>query len=126
MASHRQQSRREVLRDHAERTRRGRTRGRALASGLGTSQPTARRRVVDMRRFAARLLEFLRLTRGDADARREIDAHLALMREDFENRGMSADAARRAARLAFGGIEQTREAHLDARSFSSLETARQD
>lgn len=79
-----------------------------------------------MRRFVARLLEFLRLTRRDADLRREIDAHLALMQDDYESRGMSPDAARRAARLAFGGIEQTRERHRDARSFASLEDARQD
>lgn len=79
-----------------------------------------------MRRFAARLLEFLRLTRRDADVRREIDAHLALMQDDFESRGLSPEAARRAARVAFGGIEQTREAHRDARSFPALETAWQD
>jgi hypothetical protein len=79
-----------------------------------------------MRRFAVRLLEFLGLTRRDAEARREIEAHLALMQEDFENRGLSPDAAHRAARVAFGGVEQTREAHRDARSFRALETARQD
>src|SRR5690349_19315180 len=79
-----------------------------------------------MRRFLARLLEFVRAGHRDTDLRREIDAHLALMQEDFERRGMTPDAARRAARVAFGGIEHTREIHRDARSFPSLETARRD
>jgi hypothetical protein len=79
-----------------------------------------------MRRFVARLLNFLRLTRRDEDAAREIAAHLALIQDDYESRGMTPEAARRAARLALGGIEQTKERHRDARSFPWLEDARSD
>jgi predicted permease len=39
---------------------------------------------------------------------------------------MDPDAARRAARLALGGVEQTKELHRQARSFTRIEDARQD
>jgi predicted permease len=79
-----------------------------------------------MRRFLARSLNFLRLTRRDEEATREIAAHLALIQDEYESRGMTPEAARRAAHLAIGGIEQTKERHRDARSFPWLEDARQD
>ncbi len=79
-----------------------------------------------MQRFLARLLHLLRIRRPERDLAREIDAHLALMQEAYEARGMEPDAARRAARLALGGVEQTKELHRQARSFSWIEDARQD
>ena len=79
-----------------------------------------------MRRFVARLLNFLRLTRRDDEAAREIAAHLALLQDDYESRGMAPAAAHRAAQVALGGVEQARERHRDARSFPWLEDARQD
>src|SRR4030095_4674294 len=79
-----------------------------------------------MRRFVARLLPLLRARRPDRDLAREIDAHLALLQETYEARGMSADAAQRAARLAFGNVTLVQERHRDARSFRWIEDARQD
>jgi len=79
-----------------------------------------------MRRFVERLLHLLRVRRPDDDLTREIDAHLALLQETYEARGLSPDAARRAARLAFGNIPQVKELHRDARSFRWIEDARQD
>ena len=79
-----------------------------------------------MRRFVGRLLSFLRLTRWEDDLSREIDAHLALLQEEYEARGMSRDAARRAARVSLGGVEQAKVLHRDARSFVWLEDVRQD
>jgi predicted permease len=64
--------------------------------------------------------------RPEHDLAREIDTHLALMQEAYESRGMTPDAARRAARLALGGVEQTKERHREARSFIWIEDARQD
>ena len=79
-----------------------------------------------MRRFFDRLLHLLRLRRPDADLARELDAHLALLQDSYEARGLSPDAARRAARLALGGVDQVKELHRDARSFRWIEDAAQD
>jgi len=48
-----------------------------------------------MRRFLERLLNLLRVRRPDYDLAREIDAHLALLQDTYEARGLSPDAARR-------------------------------
>src|SRR5262245_56834080 len=75
-----------------------------------------------MRRFLHRLLSFFRSTRHDAELTREIDAHLRLLEDNFIVQGMSAEAARVAARRAFGGrVEQTKLRHRDARSFRFLD-----
>ena len=79
-----------------------------------------------MRRFVDRLLHLLRVRRPDADLAREIDSHLSLLQDGYEARGLSPDAARRAARLALGGVAQVKERHRDARSFRWIEDAVQD
>jgi predicted permease len=79
-----------------------------------------------VRRFVERLLILFRLRRPDGEMTREIDAHLALMQEAYEARGMTPQEARRAAVLGIGGVEQTKELHRQARSFLWLEHARQD
>ena len=68
-----------------------------------------------MRRLTERLLNVLRPARADEDAAREIASHLALLEDDYLRRGLPADEARRAARLALGGVAQTNERHRDAR-----------
>jgi predicted permease len=79
-----------------------------------------------MRRFLERVLHLLRLRRPDADLAREIDSHLALLQDSYQARGLSPDAARRAARMALGGVAQVKEQHRDARSFRWIEDAMQD
>jgi predicted permease len=79
-----------------------------------------------MRRFLERLLNLLGVRRPGRDLAREIDAHLALLQSTYEARGLSSDAARRAARLAFGNVDQVKEQHRDARSFRWIEDAWQD
>ena len=79
-----------------------------------------------LRRFATRLTTLLRPRRADDDLAREIDAHLALLEDEHRRRGMAPDAARRAARLALGGVERTKELHREARSIPWLEDARRD
>jgi putative ABC transport system permease protein len=79
-----------------------------------------------MRRFVERLLNLLRVRRLDGELGREIDAHLALMQEAYEARGMTPHEARRAALVTMGGVEQAKELHRQARSFVWLEDARQD
>lgn len=79
-----------------------------------------------MRRFVERLLTLCRVRRPEQELTREIEAHLALLQEAHEARGMSPHEARRAAVLAIGGVEQTKELHRQARSFRWVEDTRQD
>jgi hypothetical protein len=78
------------------------------------------------RRLLARLMALFGGGRNDADVRLEIASHLTLLEEEFTRRGMEADAARREARLAFGGIDQASEAHREARTFMWADDARRD
>ena len=79
-----------------------------------------------MRRFLERLLNLLRVRRPDPDLAREIDAHLALLQDTYEARGLSPDTARRAARMALGNVDLVKAQHRDARSFRWIEDAWQD
>ncbi len=77
-----------------------------------------------MRRAWARFLNLFRLNHAEQEMSREIDAHLALLQENFEQRGMSPEEAALAARRAFrehGGIEQVKELHRETRSFVWIE-----
>src|SRR5580765_4435146 len=79
-----------------------------------------------MRRFFARLIAGLRANRAEDELAREAAAHLALLEDDYRRRGFSAGEARLAARRAFGGVEQMKDRHRDARSFAWLDDARRD
>jgi predicted permease len=79
-----------------------------------------------LRRFLLRLRDFLRPGRAETELQREVASHLALLEDEFRRRGMEAEEARLAARRAFRGVEQTKDAQRDARSFVGLEEARRD
>jgi putative ABC transport system permease protein len=79
-----------------------------------------------LRRFVRRLFDVFRPDRAERDLTREIDAHLALLEDEFQRRGMTPGDARFAARRAFGGVEQAKELQRDARSFRWMIDARQD
>ncbi|HVN06953.1 MAG TPA: ABC transporter permease [Bryobacteraceae bacterium] len=79
-----------------------------------------------MRRFFVRVSNLWRGAQAESELAREIDAHLALLAEDFERRGLPSDEARRAARRAYGGVEQAKELHREARSFLRFEQLLQD
>jgi predicted permease len=78
------------------------------------------------RRAVLRLYNVLRPGRAERQLAKEIDAHLALLEEDFRRRGLSPEDARAAARRAFGGVEQAKELQRDARSFITLDDLRRD
>jgi hypothetical protein len=82
--------------------------------------------VGQVRRFFLRLVNALRPGRAEPDLARELSAHLTLLEDEFRCRGMSQEEARLAAKRSFGGIEQTKELHRDARSFVWLGDARRD
>jgi macrolide transport system ATP-binding/permease protein len=79
-----------------------------------------------MRRFFARLANLFRPRRAENELSREIESHLALLREDFERRGLPPKDAALAARRAYGGVEFAKELHRDARSFVWIEQLLQD
>jgi putative ABC transport system permease protein len=68
-------------------------------------------------RIVRRVVSPVRSAVDDASAKREIDAHLALLEDEYRRRGQSDEQARRSARLALGGVAQTMELHRDARTF---------
>ena len=65
-------------------------------------------------------------SRAERELAREVDAHLALLEEEYRRRGFSPEEATFAARRALGGVEQAKEHYRDARSFVWLEQLRQD
>jgi predicted permease len=79
-----------------------------------------------LRRSLHRLYNVLRPGGPEQDLVREVASHLSLLEDEFQRRGMSAEEARLAARRAFGGVEQAKEHHRDARSFRWLDDARRD
>src|SRR5437773_11372668 len=79
-----------------------------------------------MKRFFLRILNAVLPGRADDRLAREVASHLALLEDDFQRRGMTPEDARFAARRAFGGVEQTKDRHRDARSFVLLDDARRD
>src|SRR5262245_11292658 len=79
-----------------------------------------------MKRALLRLWNTVRPHGAEPDLDREVASHLALLEEANRRRGMSPAEARRSARLALGGVEQTKERHRDARSYLWIDDARRD
>jgi predicted permease len=78
------------------------------------------------RRLFARLKNLFGPGRADRELARELSAHLTLLADEFQHRGMSIEDARLEARRAFGGVEQAKELHREERSVLWLEQALQD
>src|SRR5271166_1553948 len=78
------------------------------------------------RRIVAKLHNLLANKHAEEDLAREVASHLTLLADDFERRGMSPEEARLAARRAYGGVEQAKQAHRDERSLLWIEQSIQD
>jgi MacB-like periplasmic core domain len=78
------------------------------------------------RRIVAKLHNLLSNKHAEEDLAREVESHLTLLADDFERRGMSPEEARLAARRAYGGVEQAKQAHRDERSLLWIEQTMQD
>src|SRR6202046_804301 len=78
------------------------------------------------RRIIARLRSLLDNKRAEEELAREVASHLTLLADDFERRGMSSEEARLAAKRAYGGVEQAKQAHRDERSLLWIEQTIQD
>ena len=73
-----------------------------------------------------RLFSFFRRAELDRELDAEIASHVQLAIEENLQRGLSPDEARRQALLRFGGSQQAKEQHREARSLPFLETLFQD
>jgi hypothetical protein len=73
-----------------------------------------------------RLRALLRSRQLDRDLDDEIASHLAEATDEYLQRGLSPDDARRAARRSFGGVTQTKEVYREVRSFMWLDDLRRD
>src|SRR5246500_1914945 len=62
----------------------------------------------------------------EAELAREIGAHLALLEDEYLRQGMTPENARRAARLAYGGVAQAKQLHRNERTFQGLGQIPQD
>ena len=79
-----------------------------------------------VRGFAARLRGLFAGRSADRELADELDAHLRLAADDYERRGMSPSAARRAALIELGGVERTKEAYREQRGLPAIEGLMQD
>src|ERR1700740_3309007 len=79
-----------------------------------------------LRRMLARLGNLFRNNRAEQELAREVASHLALIADDFERQGMSPYEAQLAAKRAYGGVEQAKQAHRNERSLLWIEHAIQD
>lgn len=77
-------------------------------------------------RTAAKIRNLGRSKQADMEMDREIALHVALLKEEYERKGMSPKDARLAARRTLGGTEQARQMHRDARTILWLEQTGQD
>jgi putative ABC transport system permease protein len=59
-------------------------------------------------------------SKAETELAKEIGTHLALLEDEYLRQGMTPEDARRAARLACGGVEQAKQLHRDERGFQSL------
>jgi putative ABC transport system permease protein len=77
--------------------------------------------VASFLRMLARVLAVLTRRRDDEDLEQELDAHLAMLVDDYRRSGLSEREARRAAMVAVGGRAQLREAHRRTRGLQWVE-----
>jgi predicted permease len=79
-----------------------------------------------LRRNVSQLSNLFGNNRAEEELAREVASHLTLLADDFERRGMSPEEARLAAKRAYGGVEQAKQAHRDERSLLWIEQTTQD
>lgn len=79
-----------------------------------------------MRQLLARFISVFRRRTAERELAREIASHLALLQERCEQQGMTPADAQLAARRAYGGVEQAKELHREARSLLWMEHLAKD
>src|ERR1700676_542633 len=79
-----------------------------------------------LREFFNRLRALFRAKQLDTELDAEMAAHLELAMQENRQRGMPPEEARRQALIRFGGTEQAKEQHRDARALPTLDEITQD
>jgi putative ABC transport system permease protein len=79
-----------------------------------------------LRERFARFRAFFKTRTLDREFDEELQSHLAMLTEDNIARGMTADAARRAALLRVGPLTPLKEQHRETRGLHTIETLLQD
>ena len=79
-----------------------------------------------LRVWLARLLMIVRRRQLDAGMAEEISAHLDQLEDDHRARGLSAQAARDAARRDFGGVESMKQTYRELSTFAIVELIAKD
>lgn len=79
-----------------------------------------------MRRFLAKLASLFQSRTAERELTREIDAHLSILQDEFEARGIPQEEAKLAARRSYGSVEYAKELHREARSFPWVENLVKD
>ena len=79
-----------------------------------------------LRRFFLKLYLLFANSKVEEDLAKEIGAHLVLLEDEYLRQGMTPKEARRAARIAYGGVEQAKQLHRDERGFQGLSQILQD
>jgi hypothetical protein len=73
------------------------------------------------RRLFAKLKNLIWRGRADREMNRELSAHLRLLEDEFQRRGLTPNAARIQALRAYGGIAQAKQLHREERSILWVE-----
>jgi predicted permease len=81
---------------------------------------------ISIRELGAKVGSFFRKGQRDQDLEAEMASHLDLAVEENIQQGMSPEEARRKALIRFGGVEQAKEGHRDARGLPAMESILQD
>jgi predicted permease len=79
-----------------------------------------------LRRLGARLSAWRRAEALDRDFAQELDAHVAMLTDDYIARGMEPADARRAALVRIGGARSIEHQHREARGLPAVEALVQD
>jgi len=77
--------------------------------------------VITPRTWLARVRALVTRRRLERDLDDEVQSHLDLLAAEYERSGLAPEAARIAARRAFGSIESMKEAHRDRRTWRWIE-----
>src|SRR5262245_13719109 len=127
MGHERQQRPRELLRDHARPREASVDRITAVGADDIAREPPARGGCMrPLRALLSRLSTLFAAKQLDEELDEEIRAHLDLLAEEHQRRGLSPVAARAAARRDFGGVAHMKEAYREQRGLAIVETLRQD
>ncbi|HEY6291553.1 MAG TPA: permease prefix domain 1-containing protein, partial [Terriglobia bacterium] len=79
-----------------------------------------------LRILASRVRGWFAIHSLDEDFQQELEAHVALLTEENIRRGLPPAEARRQALVRFGGVEQAKEQHREARGLPALDILMQD